>query len=147
MSSTRTILSNATTKDTTFSIPTIPDSLVTLHELCNNCQSFTDSWDVLDKIQDASSLRDWTWQTILLCTVAHLKQGHVECHLCTFLLASLKSFPNRDLEIQCNANVYLRALQSEGCIVVQVFVGTGAPVERDDTRPATAFLLKAIHRE
>jgi hypothetical protein len=55
---------------------------------------------------------------LLLCTVAHLERSRMECHLCTFLLASLRGFPNRDFESQCNANVYLRTGQSKDRIVV-----------------------------
>jgi hypothetical protein len=148
MSSTRSIPSNATVNKARLTIVTSSELTVVLHELCNGCQAFSRSWDVLDAVQDASSiLHGPTGKPVLLCSIVHLMRCGKECHLCTFLLASLKGFPNKDFESKRGDDVYLRAVQGDDGIVVQVYLGTGAPVEGEDRRPATAFLLRTFQCE
>jgi hypothetical protein len=144
MSTTRSLIFAASNK--TLSIPKITkdDALVTFHELCDNCEGFFRSWDVIDAVQSSSALPDRSYEHIVLCTLAHILRARAVCHLCALLLKALQLFPNRSLKGRNDERVYLRAVESNdsGCVVLQVVLGRNAPPADDERRDGAAFFLR-----
>jgi hypothetical protein len=147
MSTTQSFLTTATKTKAASTIPTLYDSTITLHALCESCQNFFRSWGVIEAVHNPSKLQDQLCQTALLCTVAHLIQSYKDCHFCTSLLASLKRFPNTDFESKRNAHVYLGAIAGGDGVVVQVYLSNRTPVEDEGRRPVAAFPLQVLQCE
>lgn len=122
--------------------------LVPLHVLCEVCQGFCRTWDVLDvssesawDILDKSS--ESAWNPSFMCTVAHLVQSHPDCHLCNLVWAASGRHPNVGVfERLPEANVFLHAATGKpGEIVVQVKLVQGMPDVVEEGKVVAAFLL------
>jgi hypothetical protein len=71
---------------------TCPEGSVPLHRLCDNCQKFFDSWDVLDLLGPGRVAKDvpaYPEEEYHFCTITQLLSSQGRCHCCMLLLASM----------------------------------------------------------
>jgi hypothetical protein len=80
--------------DDIFTTPCPTDS-VPLHQVCDSCQHFFDTWKAFDILEnwDEAACKRWSG-TFELCTIAHLLQSQEACHFCNMVLSR---FNDRDL--------------------------------------------------
>ena len=92
----------------------IPASSVPLHVLCSTCQAFARNWDVLTQLQSSAVTPVFTWSDSRLCSVEHIVRGSTSCHLCLFILASIRSSTTLNVENRKHHGIYLQPVPKDG---------------------------------
>jgi hypothetical protein len=147
MSTTRTLITTASDKRLSLPISTHNDAIVAFHELCDSCERFFRSWDVIDTVQSSSSLQNHASEPSFFSSVAHLIQADRSCHCCKLLLRALELFPNKSVKSRGDEHVYVRAVQSEDCVVLQASLSSSTPPKDDERKPGAAFCLRKFTRK
>jgi hypothetical protein len=87
----------------TFNTP-CPEGSVPLHQVCDNCQHFFDTWKAFDMVANWNkALLKIPQEKFELCTVAYLLQSKQTCHFCSMLLSRLKD-PDRAQHVMLYAH-------------------------------------------
>jgi hypothetical protein len=120
---------------------------VQLHVLCANCAAFCQRWEVFDWNYDRATSRAPTWPySFYLCTVTHLRQSHVHCHLCQLLVAALDRWPFASREDILHAKVYLHPRDSgEDTLIVYALFSHEMPTNEETGRHFASFALEAFY--
>lgn len=144
MSTTQPFLLTASDKMLSLPVSTRDDGIIKFHGLCDNCERFFRSWDVVGAVQSCSALQCHACEPIPLCTVGHLSQVFRECHLCALILRALELSPNKSVKSRSGARVYLRAVESDDCVVLQVSLESKTPPEDGERKDGAVFSLRRI---
>ena len=147
MSTTQILLSTGSEKRLSNTASIRNNALATFHDLCDHCERFFCSWDVIDAVQTSSALPDHACKPVILCTVEHLLRTCRHCHLCALLLRSLELFPNKDVKGRSDAHVYLCAVGGNDCVLLQVSLGSKTPSRDDERKLGATFSLRHFSRK
>jgi hypothetical protein len=83
MSTTQPFLLTASDKKLSLPVSTRDDGIVTFHGLCDSCQRFFRSWNVVDVVQSCLALQVHACEPISFSTVGHLSQDFRVSPLCS----------------------------------------------------------------
>jgi hypothetical protein len=147
MSTTQTLLSTGSEKRLSNTASIRNNALATFHDLCDHCERFFCSWDVIDAVQTSSALPDHACKPVILCTVEHLLRTCRHCHLCVLLLRALELFPNKDVKGRSDAHVYLCAVGGDDCVLLQVSLGSKSPSRNDERKLGATLSLRHFSRK